>query len=68
MRKFKYEGKEYQVTDEKILKKCDRNAIKLKRCKKGRYGFEITYLLSSGAFDDRDSGLVNTHISFFQLI
>jgi hypothetical protein len=68
MRKFKYENQEYEISDEKILRKCNRNAIKIKRCKKGRYGFEVVYELDPQSYDNRDSGLVNVFISFFQLI
>jgi hypothetical protein len=67
-RKFIEDNKEYKCTDEDILKQCGKGAEKLVRCRKGRYGFEVIYKLKPGQYDDRDSGLVRSFISFFYLI
>jgi hypothetical protein len=67
-RKFKEDGKEYTCTEKDILKKCGKDAGELVRCAKRKYGFEVVYKLKPGHYDDRDSGLVRSFISFFHLI
>jgi len=64
---FTYEGKEYTCTEQDILIKIH-DAKKLIKCKKGRYGFDIVYQMKDGYYDDRDSSLVSTMMSYFRLI
>ena len=64
---FTYEGKEYTCTEQDILLKIW-GAKELVKCKKGRYGFDIVYKMKDGLYDDRDSSLVSTMLSYFKLI
>lgn len=68
MKTFVYEGKEYTCTEQDILRKCGSSALELHRCKKGRYGFEVVYKMKPGHYDDRDSALVSTSVSYFLLV
>jgi len=68
LKEFKYEGKTYTCTEQDILRKCGSAAEKLVRCKKGRYGFEVVYKMKSGQYDDRDSSLISSSVSYFLLI
>ena len=67
-KEFKYEGKSYACTEEDILRKCGSSAGELVRCRKERYGFDVVYKMKPGQYDDRDSALVRTFISYFLLI
>jgi hypothetical protein len=64
---FNYEGKEYTCTEQDILSKIH-GAKELVKCKKGKYGFDIVYKMKDGLYDDRDSSLVSTMLSYFKLI
>ena len=66
-RNFNYEGKEYTCTEQDILSKIW-GAKELVKCRKGRYGFDIVYRMNDGLYDDRDSSLVSTMVSYFKLI
>jgi len=68
IKNFTYEKKEYTCNEQDILRKCGSHALKLVKCKKGRYGFEVVYKMKPNHYDDRDSSLVNTFISYFLLI
>ena len=65
---FIYDERKHTCTEQDILRKCSSNASKLVKCKKARYGFEVVYKIKSGHYDDRDSSLVSTFISYFSLV
>ena len=67
-KEFKYEGQIHTCTEQDILYKCGSSADKLVKCKKTKYGFEVVYRMKPGHYDDRDSSLVRTFISYFLLI
>jgi hypothetical protein len=66
-RTFKYENKEYTCEEKDILRRCGNEAQELVKCSKERYGFKVVYKLKQGMYDDRDSSLVSTFISYFYL-
>jgi len=65
---FNYEGKQHICTEQDILRKLGSQAKELVKCKKGRYGFDIVYKMKEGYYDDRDSSLVSTMVSYFLLV
>ena len=67
---FVEDGKEYTVKLSKIFKALnDRDAYKILRCKKERYGYSVAYKLKDGTYDDRDSGVVyGAYVYFHNLI
>jgi len=68
MKEFVYEKQKYTCTEQDILYKCGSSALELVKCRKERYGFEVVYKMKPGHYDDRDSSLVRTFISYFLLI
>lgn len=70
VKRFTEDGKEYTTTSSKIMKALnDKDAYKMLRCKKERYGYEVTYKLKEGTYDDRDSGIVfGSYVYFHNLI
>ena len=65
---FTYEDRKHTCTEQDILRKCGSDALELVKCRKARYGFEVVYKMKSGHYDDRDSSLVSTFISYFLLV
>ena len=65
---FTYEDRKHTCTEQDILRKCGSDASELVKCRKARYGFEVVYKMKLGHYDDRDSSLVSTFISYFLLV
>ena len=65
---FIYDERKYTCTKQDILNKCGSSALELVKCRKARYGFEVVYKMKPGHYDDRDSSLVSTFISYFLLV
>ncbi len=68
LKTFTYEGNSYDCTEADIIRKLGSHVERLVKCRKGRYGFDIVYKMKPGQYDDRDSGLASTMISYFMLI
>ena len=68
MKKFMYDKRLHICSEQDILRKCGSSASELVKCRKQKYGFEVVYKMKLGHYDDRDSSLVSTFISYFLLV